>query len=157
MHKFKTEKKKLRTPDIYSYVNLNLLMGNINKILDLKSDLFKPFQKKLKTMQTYSLHIAEDIVHSSSMDEIRKIDSAIKLYTVDIKPKGVTKGDFKYAFCEQAPMDRIVNLALNNTCMLCQKTAEEAKNCQLRKDVESLGFIDGYKAKLQENGCPFRF
>lgn len=94
-----------------------------------------------------------DTVPLKKLAMIRKeLRSTVCEVVVKKDVTGVTKEAFTYV--EQEALERITSKAMEMSCLFCEKCGKEARDCQLRKDVERLYMWDF--PKIHDGApCPF--
>lgn len=75
----------------------------------------------------------------------KELDSTTCEITVKNTISPTKKEAFTYV--EEETLERVTSLAMEMNCMFCEKCGKDARNCQLRKDVERLYMWDFPKVK----------
>lgn len=102
-----------------------------------------------RMLMAVSERLLRKVCETIPIKKLAMIQKELNSTTCEIVVKNTISPTKKEAFTyvEEETLERVTSLAMEMNCMFCEKCGKDARNCQLRKDIERLYMWDFPKVK----------
>lgn len=128
------------------------LEGYLEIMQNENDPCIQPFIKRIKTIRTYLVHMVNDMIKPLPPEQVRMIRRQLENQTLIIVPTAEAKTKKELCIISHDAVKGLIEAAFSQ-CFMCETPPNEAKHCQLRKDLLEAG------ATCYDNGkgqCPFK-
>ena len=117
--------------------------------LEKRLKLIKGGWRDARLLMMLSEKLLRGILGTIPQKKLRMIQKELESTTCEITVRNTVAPLKKEAFTyvEEEALERITDRAMQMECLLCDKCGKDARNCQLRKDIERLYMWDFPKIK----------
>lgn len=137
------------------YRALRQLFGIVDSWDEQGSELKKRLKlipggwRDARMLMAVSERLLRKVCETIPMKKLAMIQKELNSTTCEIVVKNTISPDKQEAFTyvEEETLERVTSLAMEINCLFCKKCGKDARNCQLRKDIERLYMWDFPKVK----------
>lgn len=109
-----------------------------------------------RLIMSLSVKLLTKLCETIPRERLKLIQKELDNTTCEITVRNtITKDERKaYTYVEEEALERITDKAMEVDCLLCDKRGKEARDCQLRKDIERL-YMWGFPKIQKDQNCHF--